>query len=44
MEFAKKEVEVVAKTTEKALQDAVIELNGLELALVGGGIGDTIPH
>jgi hypothetical protein len=38
MEFRQKEVEAVA---EVVVQSEVQELNDLQLALIGGGIGET---
>lgn len=39
MEFNDKEVKAVSGVTEQV--EAVCELNDLQLALVGGGIGET---
>jgi hypothetical protein len=42
MEFAKTELTLVEEATREAVQNDVRELNDLQLALVGGGIGDVI--
>ena len=42
MELTKVEVAAVEQTIELADEAGVIELRGLQLALVGGGIGEVI--
>ena len=42
MEFTKTEVLAVEKTTELANDEALRELNEIQLALIGGGIGDVV--
>jgi hypothetical protein len=42
MELTNKEIAVLEQTRDEALRDAVRELNAIELALIGGGIGDVI--
>ena len=42
MEFAKTELAAVEETMQEAVQAEVRELNDLQLALVGGGIGDIV--
>ena len=42
MEFAKSEVLVVEEVVQKASELQTRELSDLQLALVGGGIGNTI--
>ena len=44
MEIQKKEMQLLMETVEKNIQEAARELSLLELAYVGGGIGDTIGH
>jgi hypothetical protein len=42
MEFAKTEIARVEEAVKEAAQHDIRELNDLQLALVGGGIGDVI--
>jgi hypothetical protein len=42
MEIARVELAVLARTIEKAEKAELIELAELQLALVGGGVGDVI--
>ena len=42
MEFAKTEMTVVEDAVQEAARNELRELNDLQLALVGGGIGDVI--
>jgi len=42
MEFAKTEMTVVEVAVQEAARNELRELNDLQLALVGGGIGDVI--
>ena len=42
MEFAKTEMTVIEETVQKAASNDIRELSDLQLALVGGGIGDVI--
>jgi hypothetical protein len=42
MEFANTEMAVVEETIQEAARNEIRELNDLQLALVGGGIGDII--
>ena len=42
MEFAKTEMTLVEEAAKEATQNDIRELNDLQLALVGGGIGDVI--
>ena len=42
MEFAKTEMNVVEEAVQEAARNDIRELNDLQLALVGGGIGDVI--
>ena len=44
MDRAKYEVEVLIETSDDSAQSNIQELSDLELALVGGGSGDTILH
>ena len=44
MEHAKNEINLVAELAERVNEAAIQELESFQLALVGGGIGDTIPH
>ena len=44
MEFTKRETAAVAETIETAVQDQVVELEEMQLALVGGGAGDVVFH
>ena len=42
MEFNKAEVTVVEVAIQEAVSNDIRELNELQLALVGGGIGDVV--
>jgi len=42
MEITKIEFKAVEKITEQANEDAVLELGEVQLALIGGGIGDVV--
>ena len=42
MEQTNKEVAIIEKTAVKAAEKQLRELNDLQLAFVGGGIGDVI--
>ncbi len=42
MEFTKTEVNAVEETVQEATLSEIRELNDLQLALIGGGIGDVI--
>ncbi len=42
MEFTKTEIALVEEATKEASQQDVRELSDLQLALVGGGMGDVI--
>ena len=42
MELTKHEVIAVAEVTNKAAEQQIVELVDLQLALVGGGIGEVI--
>jgi hypothetical protein len=42
MELSKVEVALVEKAAEGASESSILALNELELALVGGGCGETI--
>ena len=42
MEFAKSELNVIEEAIQEAARNDIRELNDLQLALVGGGIGDVI--
>jgi len=42
MEFAKTELSVIEETVQTAASNDIRELNDLQLALIGGGIGDVI--
>jgi len=42
MEITKIEFKAVEKITEQANDDAVLELAEVQLALIGGGIGDVV--
>ena len=42
MEFTKTEVIAVEQVTEQANDESLRELRDLQLALVGGGIGDVV--
>ena len=42
MEFTKVEVNVIEQIVNQATEIEVRELNELQLALVGGGIGDVV--
>ena len=42
MELTKVEIAAVEQSIEQADEAGVIELHGLQLALVGGGIGEVI--
>ena len=42
MEFNKAEVTVVEEAIQEAAGNDIRELNDLQLALVGGGIGDVV--
>ncbi len=42
MEHTNKEVAIIEKTVLEAAEKQVRELNDLQLAFVGGGIGDVI--
>lgn len=42
MELNKLEVSVVERAAVKAMESQFCELNELQLALVGGGIGETV--
>lgn len=44
MDIAKKEFAVVEAVVENAKSHAISELRELELAYVGGGIGDVVGH
>lgn len=44
MEIAKKEIAIVEVAIETSKSIAFAELVDLELALVGGGIGDVVGH
>ena len=44
MEYAQNEIQVVADATLTADANAVKELTELELALIGGGSGEVVPH
>ncbi len=42
VEFAKSELNVIEEAIQEAARNDIRELNDLQLALVGGGIGDVI--
>ena len=42
MEFAKTELNIIEETVQAAVNNDIRELNDLQLALIGGGIGDVI--
>jgi hypothetical protein len=42
MEFAKTEMTVIEEAVQEAGRSDIRELNDLQLALVGGGIGDVV--
>lgn len=42
MELNKEEISVVERTAEAATRRDICELEELQLALVGGGIGETV--
>ena len=42
MEFAKTELNMIEETVQAAASNDIRELNDLQLALIGGGIGDVI--
>jgi hypothetical protein len=42
MEIAKKEIEAIERAVKANPDEAVLELNELQLALIGGGIGDAV--
>ena len=42
MEFVKTEMTAIEETTHEATSNDICELNDLQLALVGGGIGDVV--
>ncbi len=42
MEFAKTEMNVIEETVQQAASNDIRELSDLQLALVGGGIGDVL--
>ncbi len=42
MEIAKNELAVVEEAVQEASRKEIQELNDLQLALVGGGIGDVV--
>ena len=42
MEFNKAEVIVIEEAIQEAVSNDIRELNELQLALVGGGIGDVV--
>ena len=44
MEIQKNELQILKALLEEQSHSAATELSSLELAYVGGGIGDTIPH
>jgi hypothetical protein len=44
MEIAKNEIAVVEAVIEQRKSEVAVELSDLELAYVGGGIGDIVGH
>lgn len=44
MEIQKNELQILKTLVEERSHPAAAELSSLDLAYVGGGIGDTVPH